>query len=211
MRHKNEKEKEVTRLYNEVVKVSMTDFIVKCVANVNNNVKVSLCTINGERYIPLCTTPDISYFFRRLLEKEEIPATDFIRVFHKTRVITLIKTSTVVKFHDDYIGQLNVGYYIDIAEKIYQLLNDEKLSVIENTISKEAIKKSEEAYAKRNMLIREISKKRREEKAQAENDKHNDEPNANQETLEQLVMKIEAMGWEVTLRMKQHNNNQKIT
>jgi hypothetical protein len=205
MRQKTEKQKEVTRLYNEVVRVSMTDFTVKRNANVNNNVKVYLCTINGERYIPLCTTTDFSYFFRRLLEKEEIPASDFIHVFHKTRVITLIKASTVVKFRDDFIGQLKDAYYIDLSEKIYLLLTDEKLSVCENTISEEAIKKSEEAYAKRNKLIREISKKRHAEKAQAEKEKN--ETTSEEETLKQLVMKIEAMGWEVSLRLKQHNNN----
>lgn len=208
MRQKTEKQKEVTRLYNEVVKVSMTDFTVKRNANVNNNVKVYLCMINGERHIPLCTTTDFSYFFRRLLEKEEIPASDFIHVFHKTRVITLIKASSVVNFHDGFIGQIKNAYDVDMYEKIYQMLNDEKLSVIENTISEEAIKKSEEAYAQRNMLIREISKKRRAEKAHAEKEKN--ETTSEEDTLKQLVMKIEAMGWEVSLRLKQHNNNLKL-
>lgn len=200
MRKKNRKEKEVTRLYNEVVKVSMTDFTIARKENIVNDRKVSLCAINGERYIPLCTTTDISYFFRRLLEKEEIPASDFIHVFHKTRVITLIKASTVVKFRDDFIGQLKDAYYIDLSEKIYLLLTDEKLSVCENTISEEAIKKSEEAYAKRNKLIQEISQERRAQKGKGET-------TSEEETLKQLVMKIEAMGWEVSLRLKQHNNN----
>lgn len=202
MRKKNKKEKEVTRLYNEVVKVSMTDFTIARKENIVNDRKVSLCAINGERYIPLCTTTDISYFFRRLLEKEEIPASDFIHVFHKTRVITLIKASTVVKFRDDFIGQLKDAYYIDLSEKIYLLLTDEKLSVCENTISEEAIKKSEEAYAKRNKLIQEISQERRAQKGKGET-------TSEKETLEELVMKIEAMGWEVSLRLKQHNNNLK--
>ncbi len=202
MRKKNKKEKEVTRLYNEVVKVSMTDFTIARKENIVNDRKVSLCAINGERYIPLCTTTDISYFFRRLLEKEEIPTSDFIHVFHKTRVITLIKASTVVKFRDDFIGQLKDAYYIDLSEKIYLLLTDEKLSVCENTISEEAIKKSEEAYAKRNKLIQEISQERRAQKGKGET-------TSEKETLEELVMKIEAMGWEVSLRLKQHNNNLK--
>lgn len=202
MRKKNKKEKEVTRLYNEVVKVSMTDFTIARKENIVNDRKVSLCAINGERYIPLCTTTDISYFFRRLLEKEEIPASDFIHVFHKTRVITLIKASTVVKFRYDFIGQLKDAYYIDLSEKIYLLLTDEKLSVCENTISEEAIKKSEEAYAKRNKLIQEISQERRAQKGKGET-------TSEKETLEELVMKIEAMGWEVSLRLKQHNNNLK--
>jgi len=195
MRNKNEKKKEATRLYNEVIKVSMTEFTTK-----SNNRKVLLCAINGERYIPLYTVSDMSYFFRRLLEKEEIPASDFIHVFHKTRVITLIKTSNFVKYYDDLLKQLKSLWEDDFLKEIYQLLSDEKLSVCDNQISKEAINKSEEAYVKRNKLIQEIARERRAEKMESES-------TPEQETIKQLVEKIEAMGWEVTLRLKPLNNN----
>ena len=77
MRKKNKKEKEVTRLYNEVVKVSMTDFTISRKENIVNDRKVSLCAINGERYIPLCTTTDISYFFRRRVKVKSGAHTGF--------------------------------------------------------------------------------------------------------------------------------------
>ena len=86
---------------------------------------------------------------------------------------------------------------------IFKTLEDEAVELPEITIDKAILFQSQTLYLKRFRLLQEDAHERRKEKARKllEGLK-NEQKNQEDETLKDLVSKIESMGWDVTLSIK---------
>ena len=91
---------------------------------------------------------------------------------------------------------------------MFEAINNSTFLISENIIDPKVIEQSETVYSLRNKLVQEALHERREETCRKENEEYKvkqeeKEIQTSADILAELVVKIENMGWEVTLRRKQ--------
>ena len=237
MRQKNqksEKQLEAARLYNQVVRLNLTEVPVHYQRKLYNG-KVSdevstylLCKVNGVKYIRKnCFGWKGGNFINNMERQGTITEADILHThssktgrYQGAKVIVMMKTDILLKLKDEMMEYLKNGDWAEssIAEAnhVFEAINNTSVVVCDNVIDESRIKESEEAYARRNELIQEANREKREEEWRKEDEERQAKREERElermrleeslkpqnETLQDLVAKIEAMGWEVTLRMK---------
>ena len=231
---KSEKQLEAARLYNQVLRLNLTEVPVHYQRKLYNG-KVSdevanylLCKVNGVKYIRKnCFGWKGGNFINNMERQGTITEADLIHThmsgkgrYQGAKVIVMMKTDILLKLKDEMMEYLRNGDWAESSitdtNHVFEAINNTSVVVCDNVIDESRIKESEEAYARRNELISEAARDKRNEEWQKEEDRRKAEREERElerlrleeslkpqnETLQDLVAKIEAMGWEVTLRMK---------
>ena len=131
--------------------------------------------------------------------------------YQKGKLHVLVKTDVLLKLKDEMMEYLKKSgcYGYEYATCVYKAINNTSVIIDEYTIDEEKLKESEAAYVRRIELIKENKEDNHEKKWREETERYENECKERElerlsqgEILQELVAKIEAMGWEVTLRLK---------
>ena len=210
----SEKQLEAKRIFSQIVQIDMTEVPVDCVNKYGHEYTHTcvMCKVNGTKYIQLSTLDHHCERFFQVREKMvRCMNNDFLycrrggNYQYRGHVIRLIRVSTVMRYKDEalqYIREREPDDYTALRN-IFKTLEDEAVELPEITIDKAILFQSQTLYLKRFRLLQEDAHERRKEKARKllEGLK-NEQKNQEDETLKDLVSKIESMGWDVTLSIK---------
>ena len=222
---KSEKQLEAARLTNQIVKLKMTKvpvhwqrkFFDGTMEDTVHNCE--LCIVNGVKYVRKRNFElDGVNFISNMENNGTIKSNDILHFYNlsqdryqKGKLHILVKADVLLKLKDEMMEYLKKSgcYGYEYANCVYKAINNTSVIIDEYTIDEEKLKESEAAYVRRIELIKEnkednLEKKWREEteRYEAECKERELERLSQGEMLQELVAKIEAMGWEVTLRMK---------
>ena len=223
---KSEKQLEAARLTNQIVRMKMTKVPVhwqrKSLYYGTMEDKVhncELCIVNGVKYVRKKSFGlDGGNFISNMENNGTIKSNDILHFYNlsqdryqKGKLHVLVKTDVLLELKDEMMEYLKKSgcYGYEYANCVYKAINNTSVIIGEYTIDEEKLKESEASYVRRIELIKEnkednLEKKWREEteRYEAECKERELERLSQGEMLQELVAKIEAMGWEVTLRMK---------
>ena len=222
---KSEKQLEAARLTNQIVKLKMTKvpvhwqrkFFDGTMEDTVHNCE--LCIVNGVKYVRKRNFElDGVNFISNMENNGTIKSNDILHFYNlsqdryqKGKLHVLVKTDVLLELKDEMMEYLKKSgcYGYEYANCVYKAINNTSVIIGEYTIDEEKLKESEASYVRRIELIKEnkednLEKKWREEteRYEAECKERELERLSQGEMLQELVAKIEAMGWEVTLRMK---------
>lgn len=216
-KEKSEKQLEASRLRDSIVRLSITQVPIHYVRkNIYGEEKdvvdvYDMCIVNGEKYIRkgCIGTPHCS-FIGKMERMGDIKESDYLHAHNSgtsgaqgTKIFTFLRTEPLLRLHDElieYVRRCSYSeYQLAEANRMFDAINCTSVVIGENMIDESRLSESEAAYARRKELIREAKEERREALRIEEEMRREKEGN---ETLKELVSKIEAMGWEVTLRRK---------
>ena len=223
----SEKQLEAARLTNQIVKLKMTKvpvhwqrkFFDGTMEDTVHNCE--LCIVNGVKYVRKRNFElDGVNFISNMENNGTIKSNDILHFYNlsqdryqKGKLHILVKADVLLKLKDEMMEYLKKSHCsslsIEYANCVYKAINNTSVIIGEYTIDEEKLKESEASYVRRIELIKEnkednLEKKWREEteRYEAECKERELERLSQGEMLQELVAKIEAMGWEVTLRMK---------
>ena len=222
---KSEKQLEAARLTNQIVKLKMTKVPVHWQRKLLDGTmqdevhNCELCIVNGVKYVRKKSFEwDGVKFISNMENNGTIKSNDILHFYNlsqdryqKGKLHVLVKTDVLLKLKDEMMEYLKKSgcYGYEYATCVYKAINNTSVIIDEYTIDEEKLKESEAAYVRRIELIKEnkednLEKKWREEteRYEAECKERELERLSQGEMLQELVAKIEAMGWEVTLRLK---------
>lgn len=222
MKQKSEKQLAAKVLYNQIIKPNISEVKIYYEFSRYNGETAStsdtfyLFILNNEKYIGRnCLIGDVCNFIKQKESAGEIKSFDSIHAHIKTsagsRVAVFYKTDVLLRYREElekYVKRGNFGNFnIERTGRMFQAINSSE-PICENNIEQSVLDASETAYARRVELINEASKERhaeirREEQEEKELEKLRLTYTMEEDTLKDLVAKIEAMGWEVTLKLKQ--------
>ena len=187
-----------------------------------------LCIVNGNKYIRKNSFGwKGGNFINKMENNGTIKSSDILHYYNLSqdryqggKLNVLIKTDILLKLKDEMMECLKNGDWaessIEESNRVYEAINNTSIAIGEYEIDEEKLKESEAAYFRRIELIRENANEKREKEWREEVEQRKIEREERElerlkleqslkpqdETLQELVAKIEAMGWEVTLRMK---------
>ena len=178
-------------------------------------VKFHLCLVNGIKYIrrsdlqrEVCNFIATMERNGRTIERDYIHA----REEGKMKAFAFIRTNLLTGTREELMAYLRTCLFpeiaIKVAERMYEAINDHSVKLTDMVFADDEIRKSEEAFARRIKLINEASEERRFDKMIEASEIRL--PNPSDDGLSDLVAKIEAMGWEVTLRLKKPGTREDI-
>ena len=210
-KEKSEKQIEAEGLVSKIIRLKPTEVTVHWQRMISNGTMkdeeevYELCIVNGEKYIRRNSFGWRADNFISMMENHgTISDSDILHFYNmgKTRrysggkINVLIKTEIMLKLKDEMMEYIKNENYsvIDAACRAYEAINT-SAPISEYTFDEERLMESEAAFNRRKELIRE----NKEERNKALQEEEVIQP---EETLKDLVAKIEAMGWEVTLKMK---------
>ena len=224
---KSEKQLEAARLTNQVVKLEMTKVPIHWQRELLDGTmqdevhNCELCIVNGVKYIRKKSFEwDGGDFISNMENNGTIKSDDILHFYNlskdryqKGHMHVLVKTDVMLKLKDemmDYLKQSHCSSLsIEFANCAYKAINNTSVVIDEYTIDEEKLKESEAAYDRRIKLIKENKEDKQEKEWREESERYEAECKERElerlsqgEMLQELVAKIEAMGWEVTLRMK---------
>ena len=225
---KSEKQLEAARLTNQIVRLKMTKVPVhwQCKSPYYGTMEdkvhnCELCIVNGVKYVRKRNFElDGVNFISNMENNGTIKSNDILHFYNlsqdryqKGKLHILVKADVLLKLKDEMMEYLKKSHCsslsIEYANCVYKAINNTSVIIGEYTIDEEKLKESEASYVRRIELIKEnkednLEKKWREEteRYEAECKERELERLSQGEMLQELVAKIEAMGWEVTLRMK---------
>jgi len=175
--------------------------------------KFRLCLVNGIKYIRRSDLRgDVCNFIAtmerngRTIERDLIHA----REEGKMKAFAFIRTNLLTGTREELMAYLRTCMFsesaIKGAERMYEAIGDHSVELTDMVFADDEIRKSEEAFSRRIELINEARYEREaEESMQHIKDfleRTKDEEN-NAESLQDLVARIEALGWDVSLRLKE--------
>lgn len=191
---KKELGKKAKDLYKKIIRVKSFDF--------KNGVK--LCYINGEKYTNL-TWSNICYDAKIMADKLGINESSLIHTAGRY-MMTLAKVSNVLDKWHIYLESVkevrnetkNIPWWYsdEYINSLKSSLLYESDEIPRHTFSKKEMEESENSYEERVIFLNEkrcIQKNERDDVKCAKN---------TMDELQSLVMRIESLGWEVTLRLK---------
>ena len=214
----SEKQLEAKRLYNQIIRLKMTEvpFQWKDRYRREREDVCLICVVNGTKYIRKhCFGNGVNFIIK--MEKEGlITGNDYLicrrsdTKQYQGGASTMIKVDVMLKLKDEMLEYIrNCEWESDIAqvEHAYDVINDTSVVIYDNIIDENVLKESQSAAIRRQELLLEDKADKREErlreiKEQRERDKILHQQSQESETLKDLVAKIEAMGWDVTLSLK---------
>ena len=187
-----------------------------------------LCIVNGNKYIRKNSFGwKAANFINRMESNGIIKSSDILHYHNLTqdrykggKINVLIKTDILLKLKDEMMEYLKNNVWaessIEEANRAFDAISNTSISICEYEIDEDKLKESEAAYFRRIELIRESAKEKRDKEWREEMEMRKIERELHdleilkleqsikpqEETLQELVAKIEAMGWEVTLRLK---------
>lgn len=195
-----EKQKKAKELLDNIVTIQASkmqvyhDFYKK-----DNGARV--CWINDVRYIIKSDLNfDLTAFLNNMMRKGKLTDDDFLHGIHNSHVTVFVKAESLLKHKDEMMTFLGSRFDVkrSIADGRWLCKILESKEGHQNYYPEDMLKFSEDSFKERLRLIAEAKKERLDtacaEVKKAEEVKEN--------TLEELVRKIEAMGWDVTLKLK---------
>lgn len=195
----NEYQRKAKEYRNKMLTVSLSEFGVKCILwGSQRDCTYRLCCINGEKYIP---ANDLVYIglgkFDTMVKNGIFNKDDIFRFISKGRIVRFVKVSKAVDNLNRIVKTLDDGIR-DYTSTV--LLDAQKADVPDGHIPADALYRSQEANRLRNEMQKQSDRledvRRREEKEiERKSEMEND-------MLRTLVAKIEALGWNVTLTLK---------
>lgn len=194
-----EKQKKAKELLNNIVTIQASKMQVYH-DYYKRDLGARVCWINDKRYIIKSDLDfDLTAFLNNMVRKGKLTDDDFLHGIHNSHVTVFIKAESLLKLKDEmmtFLGSRIMKSSIADGQWLCKIL--ESKEGLPNYIPEDVLKFSEDSFKERIRLIAE-AKKERWDTAWAEV-KNAEEVKAN--SLEELVRKIEAMGWEVTLKLK---------
>lgn len=217
----SEKQLEAKRLYSQIMEIDLTEVPVSYIDKYGEHQthKCIMCNVNGIKYIQpskLDRMNECANFFTLLEKKGCIFDNDYLycrrggNYQYRGGVNKLIRVSTLLRYKDELLRYLmwKDSYYGDEGlQRLFKLLEDDAIELPEITIDKAIFYQSKNLYLERLILLQEDKADRREKEGrelleEMKNEQQHREPQQESETLKDLVSKIEAMGWDVTLSLK---------
>lgn len=213
----SEKQQEAKRIFSQIVQIDMTEVPVSYIKYGEPQTdKCLMCNINGIKYVSQSSLNECAGFISIMEKRGGITERDLLHCRRAGNyqyggaLYKMITISTVLRYKNEmlqYLGDRNYDTDATILRYKFRVLKDDTVELPEITIDKAALSQSETLYLQRNTLLREDAEERRKEKGRKlleemkNEQQHREQPQEN-ETLKDLVSKIEAMGWEVTLSLK---------
>ena len=224
---KSEKQLEAARLTNQIVKLKTTKVPVHWQRKLLDGtmqdtvLDCELCIVNGVKYVRKKSFEwDGGNFISNMENNGTIKSNDILHFYNlsqdryqKGKLHVLVKTDVMLKLKDEMMEYLkkcrNSSLSVEYTNGVYKAINNTSIIIDEYTIDEEKLKESEASYVRRIELIKENKEDNREKKWREETERYENECKERElerlsqgEMLQELVAKIEAMGWEVTLRLK---------
>ena len=203
-----EKQLEAKRLYREYHSFQFTEL--KYIGHYGREATAHVCDINGYR---CCLASDVGYLsecIRKCVELELLSRNDYLvgrRMdggrYAGGRSCRVIKLDALKAIKDEY---LKMRWSDSDSFDNYILCVESAEDVVSESISNEDIARIWELYDERQRLITEGTRERKEEKRREEMREAGfdiDEPGQEKDELGDLVDRIEALGWHVTLTRKE--------
>lgn len=225
---KSEKQIEASKLYKQVIKLH-TATLKRTYKydgwdgrTYDRYVNVTLCKVNGVKYVKLSDLPDDygKNFIENMKRNGSLTDNDFIRAYCEGKIRVFVKSNPLMALKDDMYmyGSKQKFYNKEEYDCFFSILEDCETSIPDNIVTPEELEASKNAYNRRNQLISEAANESREadrirKKEERENEKEQREiehlrlleaAKPAGDELKDLVARIEALGWEVTLRLKKH-------
>lgn len=201
----SEKQKKAKQLYTQYHIFCFTN--VSFVGHYNREATAHVCDVNGYR---CCLVSDLSHLsecVRKCYDCGLLSRNDFLAGRRGDggnaggRSCTVLKLDALKAIREEYLkmrwtDKTVYGNYIQAVENAK--------GVVSESISAEEIEKLWDIYDERQQLITESSRERKEEKQRKEWEEAGYiEPEQQKDDLSDLVDRIEALGWHVTLTRKE--------
>lgn len=225
---KSEKQIEASKLYKQVIKLN-TATLKRTYKydgwdgrTYDRYVNVTVCKVNGLRYAVLSDLPDYTgkNFIENVKRKGILTGADFIHASSEGKIKIFVKVNSLLSLKDELYkyGSQHDFFNKDENDCFFSILEDCETSIPDNIVTPEELEASENAYSRRNQLITEAANESREaDRIRKKEERENEEKQREIEhlrlleaakpagdELKDLVARIEALGWEVTLRLKKH-------
>lgn len=207
------------RLWNDIIKIDVTPVKTERLYDLNGTEReysrtFHLCRINGDLYVrksELCV--DANNYINNLIRNNKVSGNILHAIprgytkYLTGKVSVMIKASFLLEKKKELMDYLNQQEgnrtSINHTRLLYETITSGE-EVVDNIILTDIIEKTEESYALHKKLVNQSTKERREDERQKQ--KEREEVKRNREnqdlTLQELVERIEAMGWTVTLQLK---------
>ena len=213
----SEKQLEAKRLYSQIMEIDLTEVTVSYIKYAAPQTdKCLMCNINGIKYVSQSSLDGCASFISIMEKRGGITERDLLHCRrggnyqYGGALYKMITISTVLRYKNEmlqYLADRNYDTDATILRYKFRVLKDDTVELPEITIDKAALSQSETLYLQRNTLLREDAAERRKEKGREaleklKNEQQHREQSQEYETLKDLVSKIEAMGWDVTLSLK---------
>lgn len=211
MEYKNEYKERARELMNDIIRVPIKECESSHVYNdIKRIVRYSMIRVNFNEYI------SVSSFFinwKMLVRNGILKEKDFLIVRGGRGQVRCYMSLREARYKKDEI-MATIKYQSD-KEAFSACMDSAGLNIVENSIvSDEDLLKSEEAYRERLLMLKKSKEYNREYKYKAEEEELREvermrtEAEKNEEaSLREMVRRIEAMGWIVTLRLKDNGTD----
>lgn len=214
-RIRTEKENEALRLYKQVVKIETTKvtktYMYLCYGGeVERELIMHLCVVNGERYVLFSHLPlDVQNYISTARKGGIIGDDNFLHGMCGKMVKNFLKLEVISSMLEklrEYLMAKKCEEKDAFLNIICGFCNGEIVSA-ENAYKEEELIESEKAFAKRVKLLSEQKEEyeslyRSQVSEIMEREREEKEERTRQDRLRYLVSEIEAMGWEVSLKIK---------
>ena len=205
----SEKQMEAKTLYSQIVQIDMTEVPFTWVSEYGcRHANYVMCNVNGIKYVHASQLSDT--VFSSMEKKGLIDRSDFLycrrggNCPERGPLYKMIKVSTALNFKNELLKSC---FDVSRMRGSLKLFEDDAFELPEITIDESVLRQSEMLYFKRFELLQEVREEKRKEKGREaleklKNEQQHREQSQESETLKDLVSKIEAMGWDVTLSLK---------
>lgn len=218
-RLRTDKENEALRLYKQVVKIETTKatktYMFRCYngcynGEVERELIMHLCMVNGERYVLFSHLPREVKNYISMARKGGIIGDDnFLHGMCGKVVKNFLKLEVILSMLEklrEYLMAKECQEKDAFLNIICSFVNGEIVAA-ENSYKEKELIESEKAFAKRVNLLSEQKEEyeslyRSQEREIMEREREEKEERVRQDRLRYLVSEIEAMGWEVSLKIK---------
>lgn len=165
------------------------------------NCGARVCWINDVRYIIKSDLSfDLTALLNNMVRKGKLTDDDFLHGIHNSHVTVFVKAESLLKHKDEmmtFLGsRFDVKHSIADGQWLCKILEGKE--GLPNYYPEDVLKLSEDSFKERIRLIAEAKN----ERLDAARDYVMKAEDKKEDTLEDLVRKIEAMGWDVTLKLK---------
>ena len=196
----SEKQKKAKELLDNIVTIQASKMLVYH-DFYEENCGARVCWINDVRYIIKSGLSfDLTAFLNNMVRKGKLTDEDFLHGIHNSHVTVFVKAESLLKHKDEMMTFLGSRFYVkrSIADGQWLCKILEGKEGLPNYFPEDVLKLSEDSFKERLRLIAEAKNERlnavREWAMKAEDIK--------EDSLKELVRKIEAMGWDVTLKLR---------